>query len=410
MRRRQYIDTQRNLTHDVNPNRELNMPQTTPSLPIYLDYAATTPVDERVVSVMQRYLTVDQLFANPASRSHMLGWQAEQAVEQARRQVADSINADPREIVWTSGATEADNLALTGFMRANRERGMHLVTSTIEHKAVVDTAKALETEGFEVTWLTPGRDGRIQPNQLREVMRDDTALVSLMAVHNELGSINDIAALAGVAHEFGAAFHTDAAQAIGRIDLDVTAQQVDLLSLSGHKVYGPKGVGALFVKRHPDIRVEALIHGGGHERGMRSGTLPTHQIAGMGEAFTLMREQATAEQTHITALRQRFLAGLETLGGVYLNSPPDNAVPNILNVAFDGVDGEALLMALRDIAVSTGSACNSASVDPSYVLLGVGVPRRLALASLRFSFGRFTRDGDIDHTLHVLHHAITGLR
>lgn len=386
------------------------MPQTTPSLPIYLDYAATTPVDERVVSVMQRYLTVDQLFANPASRSHMLGWQAEQAVEQARRQVADSINADPREIVWTSGATEADNLALTGFMRANRERGMHLVTSTIEHKAVVDTAKALETEGFEVTWLTPGRDGRIQPNQLREVMRDDTALVSLMAVHNELGSINDIAALAGVAHEFGAAFHTDAAQAIGRIDLDVTAQQVDLLSLSGHKVYGPKGVGALFVKRHPDIRVEALIHGGGHERGMRSGTLPTHQIAGMGEAFTLMREQATAEQTHITALRQRFLAGLETLGGVYLNSPPDNAVPNILNVAFDGVDGEALLMALRDIAVSTGSACNSASVDPSYVLLGVGVPRRLALASLRFSFGRFTRDGDIDHALHVLHHAITGLR
>ncbi|MGM0521141.1 MAG: aminotransferase class V-fold PLP-dependent enzyme [Pseudomonadota bacterium] len=386
------------------------MPQTTPSLPIYLDYAATTPVDERVVSVMQRYLTADQLFANPASRSHMLGWQAEQAVEQARRQVADSINADPREIVWTSGATEADNLALTGFMRANRERGMHLVTSTIEHKAVVDTAKALETEGFEVTWLTPGRDGRIQPDQLREVMRDDTALVSLMAVHNELGSINDIAALAGVAHEFGAAFHTDAAQAIGRIDLDVAAQQVDLMSLSGHKAYGPKGVGALFVKRHPDIRVEALIHGGGHERGMRSGTLPTHQIAGMGEAFTLIREQSTDEQSHITALRQRFLAGLETLGGVYLNSPPDNVVPNILNVAFDGVEGEALLMALRDIAVSTGSACNSASVDPSYVLLGVGVPRRLALASLRFSFGRYTRDGDIDHALHVLHHAVTGLR
>ncbi|MDR5899813.1 aminotransferase class V-fold PLP-dependent enzyme [Halomonas vilamensis] len=386
------------------------MPQTTPSLPIYLDYAATTPVDERVVSVMQRYLTVDQLFANPASRSHMLGWQAEQAVEQARRQVADSINADPREIVWTSGATEADNLALTGFMRANRERGMHLVTSTIEHKAVVDTAKALESEGFEVTWLLPGRDGRIQPDQLRQAMRDDTALVSLMAVHNELGSINDIAALASVAHEFGAAFHTDAAQAVGRIDLDVVAQQVDLMSLSGHKAYGPKGVGALFVKRHPDIRVEALIHGGGHERGMRSGTLPTHQIAGMGEAFTLMREHAATEQAHISALKQHFLAGLETLGGVYLNSPPENAVPNILNVAFHGVDGEALLMALRDIAVSTGSACNSASVDPSYVLLGVGVPRRLALASLRFSFGRFTREADIDHALHVLQHAVTGLR
>ncbi|MYL23265.1 aminotransferase class V-fold PLP-dependent enzyme [Halomonas alkaliantarctica] len=386
------------------------MPQTTPSLPIYLDYAATTPVDERVAKVMQRYLTVDQLFANPASRSHMLGWQAEQAVEQARRQVADSINADPREIVWTSGATESDNLALIGFMRANRERGLHLVTSTIEHKAVVDTAKALEAEGFEVSWLTPGRDGRIQPEQLREAMRDDTALVSLMAVNNELGSINDIAALAGVAHEFGAAFHTDAAQAIGRIELDVVAQGIDLMSLSGHKAYGPKGVGALFVKRHPDIRVEALIHGGGHERGMRSGTLPTHQIAGMGEAFTLMRDHAAEEQARITALRERFLAGLEALGGVYLNSPPENVVPNILNVAFDNVDGEALLMALRDIAVSTGSACNSASVDPSYVLLGVGVPRRLALASLRFSFGRFTHEADIDHALDVLHHAVTGLR
>lgn len=386
------------------------MPQTTPSLPVYLDYAATTPVDARVASVMQRYLTVDQLFANPASRSHMLGWQAEQAVEQARRQVADSINADPREIVWTSGATEADNLALIGFMRANRERGMHMVTSSIEHKAVVDTAKALEAEGFEVSWLTPGRDGRIQPEKLREAMRDDTALVSLMAVNNELGSINDIAALAGVAHEFGAAFHTDAAQAIGRIELDVAAQEIDLMSLSGHKAYGPKGVGALFVKRHPHIRVEALIHGGGHERGMRSGTLPTHQIAGMGEAFTLMRDHAGEEQARITALRERFLAGLEALGGVYLNSPPENAVPNILNVAFDNVDGEALLMALRDIAVSTGSACNSASIDPSYVLLGVGVPRRLALASLRFSFGRFTDEADIDHALGVLHHAVSGLR
>lgn len=386
------------------------MPQTTPSLPVYLDYAATTPVDARVASVMQRYLTVDQLFANPASRSHMLGWQAEQAVEQARRQVADSINADPREIVWTSGATEADNLALIGFMRANRERGMHMVTSSIEHKAVVDTAKALEAEGFEVSWLTPGRDGRIQPEKLREAMRDDTALVSLMAVNNELGSINDIAALAGVAHEFGAAFHTDAAQAIGRIELDVVAQEIDLMSLSGHKAYGPKGVGALFVKRHPHIRVEALIHGGGHERGMRSGTLPTHQIAGMGEAFTLMRDHAGEEQARITALRERFLAGLEALGGVYLNSPPENAVPNILNVAFDNVDGEALLMALRDIAVSTGSACNSASIDPSYVLLGVGVPRRLALASLRFSFGRFTDEADIDHALGVLHHAVSGLR
>ncbi|OAZ90659.1 aminotransferase class V-fold PLP-dependent enzyme [Halomonas sp. G11] len=383
---------------------------TAASLPIYLDYAATTPVDQRVAEVMQRYLTVDQLFANPASRSHMLGWQAEQAVEQARRQVADTIGADPREIVWTSGATEADNLALIGFMRANRERGMHLVTSAIEHKAIIDTALALEHEGFEVTWLTPGPDGCIQPDQLREAMRDDTALVSLMAVNNELGSINDIAALAAVAHEFGAVFHCDAAQAVGRIELSVAAQQVDLMSLSGHKSYGPKGVGALYVKRHPDIRLEALIHGGGHERGMRSGTLPTHQIAGMGEAFDLMQQQQAADQAHITQLQQRFLKGLEGLDGVYANTPISRAVPNILNLAFEGVEGESLLMGLRDIAVSTGSACNSASVDPSYVLLGIGVPRRLALSSIRFSFGRFTTEADIDHAITLIRHAVSGLR
>ena len=380
------------------------------SLPIYLDYAATTPVDTRVADVMQRYLTVDQLFANPASRSHMLGWQAEQVVEQARRQVADTIGADPREIVWTSGATEADNLALIGYMRANRERGMHLVTSHIEHKAIVDTAKALESEGFEVTWLTPGRDGCITPEQLRSAMRDDTALVSLMAVNNELGSINDIAALSAVAHDFGAVFHTDAAQAVGRIPLDVVAQNIDLMSLSGHKAYGPKGVGALYVKRHPDIRIEALIHGGGHERGMRSGTLPTHQIAGMGEAFALIQREHEADQAHITQLREHFLGGLEDIEGIIANSPLEHAVPNILNLAFKGVDGEALLMALRDVAVSTGSACNSASVDPSYVLLGIGTPRSLALSSLRFSFGRFTKNADIDHALSLIRHAVSGLR
>lgn len=383
---------------------------TTPSLPIYLDYAATTPVDTRVAEVMQRYLTADQLFANPASRSHMLGWQAEQVVEQARRQVADTIGADPREIVWTSGATEADNLALIGYLRANRERGMHLVTSTIEHKAIIDTAVALEREGFDVTWLTPAHDGTISPEMLRAAMRDDTALVSLMAVNNELGSINDIAALAEVAHEFGAVFHTDAAQAVGRIPLDVVAQKIDLMSLSGHKTYGPKGVGALYVKRHPDIRLEALIHGGGHERGMRSGTLPTHQIAGMGEAFLLIQKEHANDQAHITHLQQRFLKGLETLDGVVANTPLDRAVPNILNLAFEGIDGESLLMALRDVAVSTGSACNSASVDPSYVLLGVGVPRTLALSSLRFSFGRFTTQDDIDHALTLIRHAVSGLR
>ena len=345
---------------------------------VYLDYAATTPVDPRVADVMQRHLTQDGIFANPASRSHMLGWQAEQAVESARRQVADLIGADPREIVWTSGATEADNLALIGYMRANRSKGGHLITSIIEHKAVVDTARALEVEGFEVTWLTPGRDGRVTPDQLRDAMRSDTILVSLMAVNNELGCIHDLAGLSEVAHAGGALFHVDAAQAVGRIPLDVATLGIDLMSLSGHKVYGPKGVGVLYVKRSPDIRLAPLIHGGGHERGMRSGTLPTHQIAGMGEAFALAAQEGESDQTRILALRNRLLDGLLNLDGIHRNTVVDVSVPNILNLAFEGVDGESLLMALRNIALSTGSACNSASVEPSYVLKGIGVPRRLA--------------------------------
>ncbi|RAW07575.1 IscS subfamily cysteine desulfurase [Halomonas elongata] len=380
------------------------------SAPIYLDYAATTPVDPRVAEVMSRHLTLDGVFANPASRSHMPGWQAEQAVESARRQVADLIGADPREIVWTSGATEADNLALTGIMRANREKGRHLVTSTIEHKAVIDTALALEREGFEVSWLTPGEDGRIAPSALRAALRDDTVLVSLMAVNNELGTINDLADLAEVAHAGGALFHVDAAQAVGRLPLDVKQSGIDLMSLSGHKAYGPKGIGALYVKRDPDIRVEPLIHGGGHERGMRSGTLPTHQIAGMGEAFSIAGREGEADQARIQALRDRLLAGLDDLDGIQLNGTGEVSVPNILNLAFTGVDGESLLMALRNIAVSTGSACNSASVEPSYVLKEIGVPRPLALASLRFSLGRFTTEDDIDRTIDTLRHALTGLR
>lgn len=380
------------------------------SAPVYLDYAATTPVDPRVANVMSHYLTLDGIFANPASRSHMLGWQAEQAVESARRQVADLIAADPREIIWTSGATEADNLALTGYMRANRARGRHLVTSIVEHKAVVDTAAALEDEGFEVTWLAPGRDGRISPAQLREAMRDDTVLVSLMAVNNELGVIHDLAALAEVTHAYGATFHVDAAQAVGRLPLDAGRLGIDLMSLSGHKAYGPKGIGALYVKRSPDLRLDALIHGGGHERGMRSGTLATHQIAGMGEAFAIATAEGEADQARITALRDRLLKGLGDIGGIHHNTPVAVAVPNILNLAFEGVEGESLLMALRDIALSTGSACNSASVEPSYVLKGIGLPRPLALASLRFSFGRFTTEADIDRTLDALRHALDGLR
>lgn len=377
---------------------------------IYLDYAATTPADPRVAEAMARHLTLDGTFANPASRSHMLGWQAEQAVENARRQVADLINADPRSIVWTSGATEADNLALIGFMRANRQRGQHLVTSTIEHQAVVDTATALEQEGFEVTWLTPGRDGRVTPEQLREAMRPDTALVSLMAVNNELGCIHDLAALSEVARSGGAIFHVDAAQGVGRIDLDVERLGIDLMSLSGHKAYGPKGIGALYVRRSSELRVEPLIHGGGHERGMRSGTLATHQIIGMGEAFALVQTEGETDQARILALRNRLLHGLSDLDGIVCNTAIEVAVPNILNLAFKGVDGESLLMALRNIAVSTGSACNSASVEPSYVLKGIGVSRSLALASLRFSFGRFTTEADIDTTLEALRHALPGLR
>lgn len=380
------------------------------SAPVYLDYAATTPVDPRVAEVMSRHLTQEGTFANPASRSHMPGWLAEQAVEGARRQVADLIHADPREIVWTSGATEADNLALIGFMRANRSRGRHLVTSRIEHKAVVDTALALEAEGFEVTWLTPGPDGRVTPTQLREAMRDDTVLVSLMAVNNELGSIHDLPPLAEVAHAAGAAFHVDAAQAAGKLELDVQAMGIDLLSLSAHKLYGPKGIGALYVRRHPDIRVEALIHGGGHERGMRSGTLATHQIVGMGEAFALAQAESKADQAHIAALQQRFLDGLADLDGIHRNTDTRVSLPNIVNLSFDGVDGESLLMALRNLAISTGSACNSASVEPSYVLKGVGIPLARALASLRFSFGRFTTEADIDTALAELRHAIVALR
>ncbi|WP_106475863.1 cysteine desulfurase family protein [Phytohalomonas tamaricis] len=375
---------------------------------VYLDYAATTPVDPRVAELMARHLTLEGTFANPASRSHMSGWLAEQAVEMGRRQVADLIGADPREIVWTSGATEADNLALTGYLRANRERGRHLVTSTIEHKAIVDTAKALEAEGFDVTWLTPDPDGRISGETLQAALRSDTVLVSLMAVNNELGTINDIATLGAIAQQHGAAFHVDAAQAAGKIALDVSTLPVDMMSFSAHKLYGPKGIGALFVRR--GTRVEALIHGGGHERGMRSGTLPTHQIVGMGQAFALALDEREQDTGHITALRERFLAGLDGLPGVHINGAAAKSVPNIVNLGFDGIDGESLLMALRKLAVSTGSACNSASVDPSYVLLDIGVPRERALASIRFSFGRFTTEDDIDTAVSELRQALTALR
>lgn len=380
------------------------------SQPIYMDNAATTPAAPEVIKVMGRHLGLDGTFANPASRSHMSGWLAEQAVETGRRQVADLIHADPREIVWTSGATEADNLALTGFMRANLARGRHMITSTIEHKAIIDTALSLEQEGVEVSWLEPDSSGRITPDSLASAMRDDTVLVSLMAVNNEVGSINDLKALGDVAHNGHAAFHVDAAQAAGKIELDMQHLPIDMLSLSGHKIYGPKGVGALYVRR--DTRVDAIIHGGGHERGMRSGTLPTHQIAGMGVAFGLARQQMAEDHARLSDFRQQLVNRLSALPGAHLTIAPqhDAVVPNILSIGFDDVDGQALLMEMRNLCVSTGSACNSADVAPSYVLTALGVPKRRALATLRISMGRYTTQQDVNGTLAIIEETLEKLR
>ena len=361
--------------------------------PVYLDYAATTPVDPAVADEMVKYLTMDGVFGNPASRSHAYGWQAEAAVEAARRQVADLIHADPREIVWTSGATESDNLAIKGAVAGRT--GVHVITSAVEHKAVLDSCHALEKSGVEVTFLAPGSDGRIKPEQVEAALRDNTVLVSLMLVNNELGCITDIGAIGTMLRQRGILFHCDAAQGVGKMPVDVTAMPVDLMSLSGHKVYGPKGVGALYVRRSPDVRIEAQIHGGGHERGMRSGTLPTHQIVGMGQAFALAGENLEAEAARLESLRQQFLDGLGKLEGVSLNGSPEFRIPGILNLSFDGVEAESLMLGLRDLAVSSGSACTSATLEPSYVLRAIGLSDAQAHRGLRFSIGRFTTDEEV---------------
>ena len=360
--------------------------------PVYLDYAATTPVDPSVAEQMMKYLTPDGVFGNPASRSHGFGWQAEAAVESSRRQVAELINADPREIVWTSGATESDNLAIKGAVAGHDNP--HIVTSVIEHKAVLDTCKWLEQQGIEVTWLTPDPDGRILPGQVSEALRDNTVLVSLMLVNNELGCITDVAAIGNILRERGVLFHVDAAQAAGKMPVDVSALSVDLMSLSGHKVYGPKGIGALYVRRSPDVRIEAQIHGGGHERGMRSGTLPTHQIVGMGKAFAIAKDSLESEAARLEELRASFLQGLAGLDGVTLNGSGEHRVPGIVNLAFEGVEAESLMLGLRDLAVSSGSACASATIEPSFVLRGIGLSDELAHRALRFSFGRFSTAED----------------
>ena len=367
--------------------------------PVYLDYAATTPVDFSVAEEMMRYLTLDGVFGNPASRTHGYGWQAEAAVETARRQVAMLINADPREIVWTSGATESDNLAIKGAVAGHDSP--HIITSSIEHKAVLDTCSWLEEQGVEVTRLTPDARGCIHAEQVMAALTPNTVLVSLMLVNNELGTVSDIAAIGAQLRGKGVLLHVDAAQAPGKMPVDVVALSADLLSLSAHKVYGPKGVGALYVRRSPDVRIEAQIHGGGHERGMRSGTLPTHQIVGMGKAFELASDRLDADSAELEQLRSRFLEALGKLDGVTLNGAQTDdvatlRVPSILNLSFSGVEAETLMLGLRELAVSSGSACSSATLEPSYVLRGIGLDDQLAHRALRFSFGRFTTPDEVD--------------
>ena len=379
-------------------------------LPIYLDYSATTPVDPRVAQKMSECLLVDGNFGNPASRSHVFGWKAEEAVENARRQVAELVNADPREIVWTSGATESDNLAIKGIADFYKSKGKHLVTSKIEHKAVLDTMRQLEREGFEVTYIEPGEDGLITPAMIEAALRDDTILVSIMHVNNEIGTINDIAAIGELTRSRGVFFHVDAAQSTGKVAIDLEKLKVDLMSFSAHKTYGPKGVGALYVRRKPRVRLEAQTHGGGHERGMRSGTLATHQCVGMGEAFRIAKEEMTQENQRVLALRDRFFARLEDLEELYVNGSMTARVPHNLNLSFNYVEGESLIMALKDLAVSSGSACTSASLEPSYVLRALGRNDELAHSSIRFTFGRFTTDEEVDYAAQKVCEAVTKLR
>ena len=379
-------------------------------LPIYLDYAATTPADPRVASKMMQFLTLDGTFGNPASRSHRFGWQAEEAVDVARNQVAELINADPREIVFTSGATEADNLALKGAAQQHQARGKHIITSQTEHKAVLDSCAQLAREGFDVTFLQPGADGIVTPAMLEAALRDDTVLVSLMHVNNETGVIQDIAALGALCHARDILFHVDATQSVGKLPLDVSTLPVDLMSFSAHKLYGPKGIGALWVRRKPKLQIDAQMHGGGHERGMRSGTLPVHQIVGMGEAYRIAREEMADESARLATLRLRLWQGISTLSDVQLNGSLEQGAPNILNISFAHVDGESLIMALKDLALSSGSACTSASLEPSYVLRAMGVDQQLAYSSLRFSLGRFTTQEEIDYAIGVVHKAVTRLR
>ena len=389
------------------PNRN-NFTMDAGTAPIYLDFAATTPVDERVVAKMIPSLA--QQFGNPASRSHGYGWQAEDAVEAARAEVAALVNADPKEIVWTSGATESDNLAIKGAARFYSRKGRHLVTCKTEHKAVLDSFRELEREGFEVTYLDPQPDGLLDLDRFAQALRPDTILASIMHVNNEIGVIQDIAAIGNLCRRHGVLLHVDAAQSTGKVEIDLATLAVDLMSFSAHKCYGPKGIGALYVRRKPRVRIEPQMHGGGHERGMRSGTLPVHQIVGMGEAFRIARGEMTREVARIRRLRDRLWRGLSEIDEVYLNGSLDHRVAHNLNVSFAFVEGESLIMAIKDLAVSSGSACTSASLEPSYVLRALGRPDELAHSSIRFSLGRTTTETEIDRAVAQLKSAVARLR
>lgn len=377
-------------------------------MPIYLDYSATTPVDPRVAEKMIPYLT--EQYGNPASRSHPYGWTAEKAVENAREEVAKLVNADPREIVWTSGATESNNLALKGAANFYKGKGKHIITVATEHKAVIDPVRELERQGFTATFLEPDDNGLVNLEQFKAAIQPDTILASVMLVNNEIGVIQDVEAIGNICREHGVIFHVDAAQATGKVDIDLATLPVDLMSFSAHKTYGPKGIGALYVRRKPRIRIEAQMHGGGHERGMRSGTLATHQIVGMGEAFRIAREEMHAENERIRMLHNRLLTGLQEIEETYVNGDLSHRVPHNLNVSFNYVEGESLIMAIKGIAVSSGSACTSASLEPSYVLRALGRSDELAHSSIRFSIGRFTTEADVDYTIKLLKEKIGKLR
>ena len=376
--------------------------------PIYLDYGATTPVDPRVVDAMVPWL--HDHFGNPASRSHAWGWEAEEAVEKARQQVADLIHADSREIIWTSGATESDNLAIKGAAHFYQGRGKHLITVKTEHKAVLDTMREMERQGFEVTYLEVQENGLIDLERFKAAIRPDTIFVSVMFVNNEIGVIQDIPAIGAICREKGIIFHVDAAQATGKVEIDVNTMLIDLMSLASHKTYGPKGIGALYVRRKPRVRIEAQMHGGGHERGMRSGTLPTHQIVGMGEAYRLAKEEMQHDLAHARKLQARLLAGLSSVEQVYVNGDLEHRVPHNLNMSFNFVEGESLIMGIKGLAVSSGSACTSASLEPSYVLRALGRSDELAHSSLRMSYGRFTTEAEIDYAVQVIKENVAKLR